>query len=98
MDSSTFPDSSAVNAQLLQMADRIMLGVYAPAAVVIDRDLHVQQFRGRSDLFLEHTPGPETLNLLQLVRPSLVPDLRSTIQRTIKTEKNACKERDRTKI
>src|SRR5438552_7434585 len=90
---STIPDSAALNAQLLQIADRIMLGVYAPAAVVIDRDLHVQQFRGRSDLFLEHTPGPATLNLLQLVRPTLVADLRSTIHRAIKTERSARKER-----
>src|SRR5436190_559372 len=95
---STIPDSAAVNAQLLQMADRIMLGVYAPAAVVIDRDLHVQQFRGRSDLFLEHTPGPATLNLLQLVRPSLMLDLRSTIQRAIKTDKPARKERALVKL
>ena len=95
---STIPDSAALNAQLLQIADRIMLGVYAPAAVVIDRDLHVQQFRGRSDLFLEHTPGPATLNLLQLVRPSLVPDLRSTIQRAIKTDKPARKERALVKL
>src|SRR5206468_3950198 len=90
---STFPESAAVNAQLLQMADRIMLGVYAPAAVVIARDLHVQQFRGRTDLFLEHTPGPATLNLLQLVRPTMVADLRSTIHRAIKTERSARKER-----
>jgi two-component system CheB/CheR fusion protein len=75
------------------MADRITLGVYAPAAVVIDRELHVQQFRGRTDLFLEHSPGPATLNLLQLVQPGLVADLRSTIQRAIKTDKPARKER-----
>src|SRR5438477_3429041 len=48
---STSPGDAAFDAQLLQIADRIMLGVYAPAAVVIDPDLHVQQFRGRSDLF-----------------------------------------------
>src|SRR5437763_7143574 len=68
---STSPGEAAFNAQLLQMADRITLGVYAPAAVVIDRELHVQQFRGRTELFLEHMPGPATLNLLQLVRPNL---------------------------
>src|SRR5438874_2930597 len=39
---------------LLKVADRIMLGAYAPAAVVIDQDMHVQQFRGRTELFLEH--------------------------------------------
>src|SRR5437762_6703464 len=92
------PKSAAFNAQLLQIADRIMLGAYAPAAVVIDRDLHVQQFRGRSDLFFEHAPGPASLNLLQLVRPSLVVDLRSTIQRAIKTEKPARKERTVAKL
>src|SRR2546428_6676902 len=55
---STSPGDAAFNAQLLQIADRITLGVYAPAAVVIDRELHVQQFRGRTDLFLQHAPGP----------------------------------------
>ena len=90
---STSPGEAAFNAQLLQMADRITLGVYAPAAVVIDRELHVQQFRGRTELFLEHMPGPATLNLLQLVRPNLVADLRAVIQRAIKTGKPARKER-----
>jgi two-component system CheB/CheR fusion protein len=92
------PDTGAFNAQLLQMADRIMLGVYAPAAVVIDRDLHVHQFRGDADLFLEHAPGPATLNLLRLVRSSLVADLRSTIQRAIKTNTAARKERTLVKL
>src|SRR5207249_3982642 len=70
-----------------------MLGTYAPAAVVIDQDMHVQQFRGRTELFLEHAPGPATLNLLQIARPSLIADLRSTIQRAIKTDKPTRKER-----
>ncbi len=90
---STSRDGAAFNTQLLQMADRIMLGVYAPAAVVIDRELHVRQFRGRTDLFLQHAPGPATLNLLQLVRSTLVPDLRTVIQRAIKTKRPARKER-----
>jgi two-component system, chemotaxis family, CheB/CheR fusion protein len=80
-------------AQLQQIADRIMLSAYAPAAVVIDHEIRVQQFRGRTDLFLEHAPGPATLNLLQLVRPTMVADLRSTIHRALKTEKPARKER-----
>ena len=79
--------------QLQQIADRIMLSAYAPAAVVIDREIRVQQFRGRTDLFLEHTPGPATLNLLQLVRPTMVADLRNTIHRALKTDKPARKER-----
>jgi two-component system, chemotaxis family, CheB/CheR fusion protein len=56
--------------ELLKMADRIMLSAYAPAAVVIDQDMQVQQFRGQTDLFLEHMPGPATFNLLHLARPT----------------------------
>src|SRR6266542_17764 len=83
---------------LLKVADRIMLGAYAPAAVVVDQDMHVQQFRGRTDLFLEHAPGPATFNLLQLARPSLVPDLRATIRRAIKTDKAVRTERAKVKL
>ncbi|PYK03316.1 MAG: chemotaxis protein CheR [Verrucomicrobia bacterium] len=83
---------------LLKVADRIMLGAYAPAAVVIDQDMHVQQFRGRTELFLEHPPGPATFNLLRLARPTLVPDLRATIHRAIKTNKPARKERAKVKL
>ena len=81
------------NADILKMADRIILSTYAPAAVVIDHNFQVQQFRGRTDVFLEHAPGPATLNLIQLARPNLVPDLRATIRRAIKTDKPARTER-----
>src|ERR1051326_7742938 len=84
--------------ELLKMADRIMLSAYAPAAVVIDKDMQVQQFRGQTDLFLEHMPGPATFNLLQLARSTLVPDLRATIHRAIKTDKAARKERVKVKL
>jgi two-component system CheB/CheR fusion protein len=60
--------------------------------------MQVQQFRGQSDLFLEHMPGPATFNLLQLARPALVPDLRATIHRAIKTGKPARKERAKVKL
>jgi two-component system, chemotaxis family, CheB/CheR fusion protein len=83
---------------LLKVADRIMLGTYAPAAVVIDHDMQVQQFRGRTELFLEHAPGPATFNLLQLARPTLVPDLRATIRRAIKTDRAARTERAKVKL
>ena len=85
--------TTSFGTQLLQMADHIMLSVYAPAAVVIDRDIRVQQFRGRTDEYLKHTPGPASLSLLQLVHPSLVADLRTVIHRAIKTDKPVRKER-----
>jgi two-component system CheB/CheR fusion protein len=84
--------------QLLEIADRIMLSAYAPAAVVIDRALHIEQFRGRADDYLEQIPGPATRNLLQLVRPSMVADLRAIIDRAIETDKPARKERALVKL
>ena len=60
-----------------------------PAAVVVDDKMQVHQFRGRTDLYLEHAPGPASFNLIQLARANLVPDLRATIRGSIKTDKPA---------
>jgi two-component system, chemotaxis family, CheB/CheR fusion protein len=89
---------TTTSGQLLQTADRIILSAYAPAAVVIDSSLQVQQFRGRVDTFLEHPPGPATFNLLQIVKPNLVPDLRNAIHRATKTKKPVRKERSLVKL
>ena len=86
-------DRTDFSDRLLEMADRIMLSAYAPAAVIIDEALHVEQFRGRTEDYLEHAPEAATRNLLQLARPSMVADLRRTIDRAIKTGKPARKER-----
>jgi two-component system CheB/CheR fusion protein len=95
---STTSDPTDFSKQLLEITDRIMLSAYAPAAVVIDRALHVEQFRGRADDYLEQIPGPATRNLLQLVRPSMVADLRAAIDRAIKTDKPARKDRALVKL
>jgi two-component system, chemotaxis family, CheB/CheR fusion protein len=94
----TWSDRTDLNAQLMEIADRIMLSAYAPAAVVIDHALHIEQFRGRTDDYLEQMPSPATRNLLQLVRPSMVADLRATIDRAVKTGKPARKERALVKL
>src|SRR5438270_1119057 len=51
---STVGTGANLGGDLLKVADRIMLSAYAPAAVVVDQDMQVQQFRGRTELFLEH--------------------------------------------
>ena len=86
-------DRTNFTTELLQIADRIILSAYAPAAIVIDHNMHVEQFRGQTDDYFEHTPDLGTRNFLQLVRPSMVADLRSTIDRAIKSDKPARKER-----
>jgi len=60
---------------------------------VIDDNMLVRQFRGQTAPYLEHAAGPATLNLLHMARPSLVPDLRATIHRALKSQQTARKER-----
>jgi two-component system CheB/CheR fusion protein len=90
---STSAEAATFGEQLVRAADHIMLSAYAPAAVVIDHEFHVHQFRGRTELYLQHQAGPASLNLLQMVRSSLAADLRNAIRRCIKTNKPARTER-----
>jgi two-component system CheB/CheR fusion protein len=60
-------------------ADRILLGRYGPAAVVIDESLRVLEFRGDTVPFLEHGRGKATLSLERLVRRGLLMDLQQAI-------------------
>jgi two-component system CheB/CheR fusion protein len=68
-------------ADLLREADRIVLAKYGPAAVVVDGDLNVVQFRGRMSPFLEPSAGTASLNLLKLARDGLSVELRNIFQR-----------------
>src|SRR5438876_1671761 len=90
---STTVEAVTFGEQLVRAADHIMLNAYAPAGVVIDHDRRVHQFRGRTEFYLQHHPGPATLNLLQIVRPSLAADLRNVVRRAIKANKPARTER-----
>jgi two-component system, chemotaxis family, CheB/CheR fusion protein len=65
-------------------ADRIILSRYAPSGVIIDTQMRVHEFRGRTGRFLEHSPGTATLNLLQMVHSGLVVDLRTAIHKALK--------------
>jgi len=53
-------------------ADRMLLARYAPAAIVVDDEMNVLQFRGETGRFLEHAPGPASLNLNKLAPAPLL--------------------------
>jgi len=65
--------------RMLKESDRLLLTRYAPASVLVDEDLNILQFRGETSPYLEHPPGPATLNLRKLARPSLVVALSTAI-------------------
>lgn len=66
---------------LLREADRIVLGKYSPAGVVVDKDMNVVQFRGRMAPYLEPSAGMASLNLLKLAREGLAVELRNAFHK-----------------
>jgi two-component system, chemotaxis family, CheB/CheR fusion protein len=60
--------------------DRLIQSRYAPDAVVVDSDLKIIQFRGRTKLYLDPSPGEATLHILRMARESLVQPLRRGLQ------------------
>jgi two-component system CheB/CheR fusion protein len=77
---------------LQREADRIVLSEYAPSGIIIDSQMRVHEFRGRTSRYIEHASGTATLNILQMVRPSLVVDLRTAIHKALKENVEVRKE------
>src|SRR3989441_1309709 len=66
-------------------ADRLILGRYAPAGVVVNADMEIVQFRGKTGPYLEATPGAASLNLFKMARENLPSSLRQALQRAAMT-------------
>ncbi len=65
-------------------ADRIVLARYAPAGVLINDNMEILQFRGRTGPYLEPAPGQVSLNLLKMAREGLMLELRTAIHKARK--------------
>ena len=77
------PDPLRPLINLQQIADRKVLERFGPAGVLVNENLEVLQFRGRTGPYLEPQPGTATLNLLRLARPELHLELRTATQRAL---------------
>ncbi|CAL1241135.1 CheR family methyltransferase [Candidatus Methylocalor cossyra] len=56
----------------LREADRVLLDRYSPPGVVVNSDLTILQFRGRTDHFLQPAPGGASFHLLRMAREGLM--------------------------
>ena len=72
--------------------DRVLLSRYAPAGVVVNEDLEIMQFRGRTGPFLEPAPGQASLSLPKMAREGLAVDLRAAIQKARRDNASARKQ------
>jgi len=77
------PDN-ALHFNVLEEADRIVLSQYAPAGVIINSDLDIIQFRGRTGAYLEPASGTPSLKLFKMVRDGLSLGLYSAISQAKK--------------
>ncbi len=67
--------------------DAMLLANYVPASVVINHDLEILQFRGSTALYLQHTAGKASFNVLKMAHVEITFELRNTIHQAIKTKK-----------
>lgn len=68
------------------MADKIVLGEYAPCGVLIDSNMDVIQFRGHTGRYLESAAGKPSLDIFKLAREGLFLPLRSAVYRAKETK------------
>jgi two-component system CheB/CheR fusion protein len=70
----------AVNpANVFREADRVLLARFSPAGVLINDNMDILQFRGRTTTFLEPAPGTASFNLFNMAREGLLAELRTAI-------------------
>jgi two-component system CheB/CheR fusion protein len=72
-------DSGHTRPDFQREADRVMLGLYAPASALVNAAFEVQQFRGRTAPFLETPAGQPTTNILRMARGGVAVELRSAL-------------------
>src|SRR5207237_3350241 len=65
-------------------ADRLILGRYAPAGVVVNADMQIVQFRGKTGPYLEAPPGAASFDLFKMVREGLASALRQALHQVAK--------------
>jgi two-component system CheB/CheR fusion protein len=79
-------EEQALPTSLFREADRVAVARYSPAGVLINDQLEILQFRGRTSPFLEPAPGSASFNILKMAREGLLAELRTAIHNARKTE------------
>ena len=85
-------EEAAAIPNLFREADRLLLARFSPAGVVIDENMEILQFRGRTSPFLEPAPGTASFNLLKMAREGLLAELRTAIHEARKNDSSSRRE------
>ena len=82
---------TSANGNLNSAFDAILLSQYVPASVIINYDLEILQFRGSTSLYLQHTSGRASFNILRMAHIEITFELRNAIHHAIKTKQTVHK-------
>jgi len=74
-------------------AERVMLSLYMPASILVNKDLQILRFYGAAFPYLQPASGKASLNLLKLIRDELIFELRSLVKQVKRENKPVRKER-----
>jgi two-component system CheB/CheR fusion protein len=91
-DKNTTPNSTfkkippSLNGTIGMAFDTVLLEHHVPASVIINYDLEILQFRGSTSLYLQHSPGKASFNILKMAHIEISFELRNAIHHAIKTK------------
>jgi two-component system, chemotaxis family, CheB/CheR fusion protein len=72
-------------------ADSLILSRYAPAGVLVDKDMKILQFRGNTSLYLAPKSGQASLDLFKMTNQDLFVDVRRLLHKAEKEKKPVLK-------
>lgn len=79
-------DSGERVSDVQKEADRMVLASHVPPGVIINGDMEVLHFRGRTSPFLEPASGKASFNLLRMAKQGLAAPLQVAIKKAKKTD------------
>jgi two-component system CheB/CheR fusion protein len=88
----------SLSTELDNAIDSALLTSFMPACAVINKNMEIVQFRGATSMFLSHSSGKASLNILKMIRPEFSFELRDAIRRVLKTKQTVSKEAIEVKI
>lgn len=86
------PKKDIMRPDFQKTADDIMLSKYTPAGVVVNEDMDIVHFRGKTINYLEQSPGKPSHNLLKMAKNGLAFELRSILHKAKKGQTSVVKE------
>jgi two-component system, chemotaxis family, CheB/CheR fusion protein len=78
--------------EMVSGLERLLLDRYAPAWIVINAQAEAVYFSPRTGKFLEPAPGIPSMDVVNMARPGLRLDLRTSIHKALKTNEEVVRE------